>query len=113
MEYTNEIEVVNDRFLASVLWGNETSKYGTKYTFSTELEAQEWITNTTKSIQDNNGVLITQPIKHPVTGEVFSETENPDKFAVYKEAMELLDNPDITVEDRKQVQATLQSLLGA
>lgn len=110
MEYTNTITTVNNKLWAEISWGNETGRSTIKQIFKTELAAQAWITNTTQSIQDNDGVLVTQPYIDPTTGKIYSESEEPEFFAVYKTNIEILQN-STDEEERAQASQALKNLL--
>jgi hypothetical protein len=110
MEYTNAITTVNNKIWAEISWGNETATSTVKQIFKTELAAQAWITNTTQSIQDNDGVLVIQPYIDPTTGKIYSEAEEPEFFAVYKANTEILQNSTDEAE-RSQASQALKTLI--
>ena len=110
MEYTNEIKIANNKLWAEISWSDEKGKTTIKQPFNTEIAAQAWITNTTQYIQDNDGVLITQPYIDPTTGKIFSEAEEPEFFAAYKTNMELLQS-STDEEERAQATAAIKTLL--
>ncbi len=112
MEYTNAITTVNDKLWAEISWGNETSTTTVKQIFKTELAAQAWITNTTQSIQDNDGVFITQPYIDPTTGKIYSEAEEPEFFSVYNTSMEILKN-STDQEERAQANQAIKTLINS
>jgi type IV secretory pathway VirB4 component len=112
MEYTNAITTVNDKIWAEVLWENEKVKSTIKQVFKTELAAQAWITNTTQSIQDNDGVLVAQPYIDPTTGKIYSEAEEPEFFSVYNTNMEILKN-STDQEERAQASQAIKTLINS
>jgi hypothetical protein len=110
MEFTNAITTVNNKIWAEISWSHETSKSTVKQIFKTDLAAQAWITNTTQSIQDNDGVLVIQPFIDLTTGKIYSEAEEPEFFAVYKTNMEILQN-STDEEERTTASTALKALL--
>ena len=110
MEYTNAITTVNNKIWAEISWGNETGTSTVKQIFKTEIAAQAWITHTTQSIQDNDGVLVAQPYIDPTTGKIYNEAEEPEFFAVYKTNMEILQNSTDEAE-RSQASQALKTLI--